>query len=127
MSIKISRKHGVNPSIEKCFWCNGDKGIVLLGKLPNDAKAPNEIIRNYDPCDDCKNQWNLGFTFLELIPTDGTIPEIVKGHSPTGRLWVLRNEAVEEMFPSLDMSKGVSYISKEDAITIGLYDAGENQ
>ena len=38
-SIKISQKHGVNPTIPICFWCGKEKNeIALLGKLPGDAE-----------------------------------------------------------------------------------------
>ena len=55
-SITISKKHGVNPSINTCFWCGGDKNIILFGKLPNDAEAPRNVCMDYQPCDKCKSQ-----------------------------------------------------------------------
>ena len=34
-SIKISPKHGVNPTIPRCFFCGKEKNMVaLLGRIP---------------------------------------------------------------------------------------------
>ena len=39
--IRLSEKHGVNPSIGVCFYCNQDNGeVVLPGRLPDDREAP---------------------------------------------------------------------------------------
>ena len=33
-SIRLSKEHGVNPTIPICFWCEKDKNeIAMLGKL----------------------------------------------------------------------------------------------
>lgn len=50
--IRISEKHGVNPSITICPICGKETGIVLLGKLKGDEKAPRYI--QGDVCDECK-------------------------------------------------------------------------
>ncbi len=48
--IKVSPKHGVNPTIPICFWCGEEKGeIALLGKLPGDAEAPRNMVLDYEP------------------------------------------------------------------------------
>ena len=41
-SIKVSPKHGLNPTIPQCFWCGKDKSeIALLGKMDKeDSPAP---------------------------------------------------------------------------------------
>ena len=52
--IYMSEAHGVNPSMEVCFWCGKNKGVVLFGKLKGDKKAPRECAFNYEPCDKCK-------------------------------------------------------------------------
>jgi hypothetical protein len=125
MSIKISYKHGANPSIEKCFWCGGDKGIVLLGRLPNDKEAPKESILNYVPCDTCKEKLDSGFTIIEVESTKESTksaPEIIKGFIPTGNLWVIATESAKELFPGYDTTVGGGYITKQNAENKGLYD-----
>lgn len=66
MSIRLSEKHGVNPSIEICFFCNEAKGIVLFGKLKNDIEAPREVLINYEPCNKCKEKFKEGVTVVEV-------------------------------------------------------------
>lgn len=53
--IRLSEKHGVNPSIIKCPLCNGDVGIALMGKLKGDVEAPRECLTG-DICDNCKKR-----------------------------------------------------------------------
>ena len=65
-SIKLSEKHGVNPSLTVCFWCGEHTGIALLVRLPGDKEAPKEIIADYEPCDKCKEQWNKGIPIIEV-------------------------------------------------------------
>ena len=31
--IKLSPKHGVNPSMDLCFWCGQPKGLILCGRM----------------------------------------------------------------------------------------------
>lgn len=49
--IKLSEKHGLNPSITLCPVCGKETGIAMLGKLKNDLEAPKYILS--DICDDC--------------------------------------------------------------------------
>lgn len=49
--IRVSEKHGVNPSITICPICGKETGIALLGKLKGDEEAPMRMLS--DPCDDC--------------------------------------------------------------------------
>lgn len=51
-NIRLSEKHGVNPSITVCPICGKETGIALLGKLKGDKEAPRKIIG--DICDKCK-------------------------------------------------------------------------
>ena len=66
MSIILSEKHGVNPSMEICFFCKEAKGIVLFGKLKKDVEAPREVLINYEPCDKCKEKFKEGVTVVEV-------------------------------------------------------------
>ena len=31
--IKLSPKHGLNPSMDLCFWCGEPKGVILCGHM----------------------------------------------------------------------------------------------
>ena len=53
MSIPISPKHGVNPSLGLCFYCTKPKEVILFGRMKEDAEAPRQVVSNMDPCDKC--------------------------------------------------------------------------
>lgn len=70
-SIRLSEKHGVNPSICKCFFCGESKGIALLGQIGDrrkgeDIEAPREIVMDYEPCDECQSKMKDGVTLIEV-------------------------------------------------------------
>ena len=51
-SIKLSPKHGVNPSVLYCICCGKDYGVAMLGKLKGDKEAPRDIYHGL--CNDCQ-------------------------------------------------------------------------
>ena len=58
MGIRLSDKHGVNPTMGVCMWCGEPTGeIALLGKLKGDVEAPRYSTLSYEPCDKCKEIW----------------------------------------------------------------------
>lgn len=64
--IRVSEKHGVNPTVVLCFWCGQERGdIALLGRLPNDAEAPRRAVIDHEPCDACKERMDKGITIFE--------------------------------------------------------------
>lgn len=100
-SIKLSPKHGVNPTIPVCFFCGEEKNeIALLGHIGDgrkheDFEAPMHMVLDYEPCDKCKEQWSKGVAIIEVTQTpfsDGR-PPIQKDLYPTGRHVVIKPEA----------------------------------
>ena len=100
-SIKLSPKHGVNPTIPVCFFCGEEKNeIALLGRIGDgrkheDFEAPMRMVLDYEPCDKCKEQWSKGVAIIEVTQTplsDGR-PPIQKDLYPTGRHVVIKPEA----------------------------------
>jgi len=101
--IEISKKYGANPSIQKCFWCGEDKGVVLFGRIRNknnkDAEAPKHVITDYELCDKCKEYVGDNLMVIEVtdIPNETTnVP--VKGdganeYYPTGRWLCLKGKS----------------------------------
>lgn len=76
-SIPISPKHGLNPAMDVCCWCGQPKGVALMGRLKNDAEAPQKIVTSYDPCDTCKKKWSNCVIVFEVThnkPNDGRPP-----------------------------------------------------
>lgn len=108
MTIRLSPKHGVNPSLGICFWCGGDDGtVVLLGKIIStgytDPKAPHRAVYSYEPCDTCKEQMARGVTIVEVTMTEPIppIPPIQTNPQtlyPTGRWSVITEGAVKRWF-----------------------------
>lgn len=108
-SIKLSPKHGVNPTIPVCFWCGREKNEVALlgylkGKGGEDIEAPMHMVIDFEPCDDCRRNMEQGFTLMEATskPNANSSMEIQRGVYPTGRYAVLRKEAAERSFTNLN-------------------------
>jgi hypothetical protein len=94
MSIRVSEKHGVNPSVGQCFWCGEDDGtVVLLGRLPGDAEAPRRVCTSYEPCAKCQEQMTAGITVYEVSdrPAHDGQREMQRDVYPTGR-WLVVTE-----------------------------------
>jgi hypothetical protein len=70
MSIKLSKKHGVNPSLMNCYFCGEAKGVALLGKLPKDQEAPHQAVYDYEPCDKCKSYMEQGIILISVKDYD---------------------------------------------------------
>ena len=92
-SIKLSPKHGVNPSVMHCFICGKETGVALLGKLKDDAEAPHDISNPNEICDDCKKQIEAGNKFFLEVKdnTDHNNPE------RTGRMVCVKGEALPKV------------------------------
>jgi hypothetical protein len=67
--IRISEKHGVNPSITICPICGKETGIALLGKLKGDKEAPMRMLS--DPCDDCVSKLGDDKIYILAINDQG--------------------------------------------------------
>lgn len=99
-SIRLSEKHGLNPTIGVCFWCGKETGeLALLGYLgKGDPEAPRHTVLNYDPCPACAEKWKQGVAFIEVTDAPETNrPEIQDGYYPTGHYVVLKKEAAERL------------------------------
>ena len=106
--IKISPKYGVNPTIPVCFFCGEQKNeIALMGKMKGDIEAPKNMVLDYEPCEHCKEQWDMGVPLIECV-TSSFIDDDRPGISvdpatnellyPTGRHCVVKIEAARRMF-----------------------------
>lgn len=104
-SIKLSPKHGVNPSIPTCFWCGETKNeIVLFGRLKGDREAGMHCgVLDYNPCDKCQAGMDSGITLIECTtnPTIQNQREIQEGYYPTGAYAVITEDAVKRIFNNM--------------------------
>ena len=99
--IKLSDKHGVNPSMSICIFCGEPKGVALLGKLKGDVEAPREVVTDYEPCDKCKEKFNSGVPIIEVttVPQSKNQPPLTKDENgnpvyPTGSYLVVNQNAL---------------------------------
>ena len=122
--IKLSPKHGVNPTIPLCFWCGQEKNAIALmghigdGRKGEDIEAPRNMVLDYNPCDKCVERMNLGVTRVEVvdIPPQENMPEFVEGHYPTGRWGVIKPDAVKRIF-DLDLENGKKLLVSEETFS----------
>lgn len=64
MSLKLSPKYGVNPSITHCFVCGKEVGLALLGRLKGDKEAPKDITDSSILCPECEALVKAGNHFI---------------------------------------------------------------
>ena len=100
-SIKISPKHGLNPTIPVCFWCGKQKNeIALMGHMTDDIEAPKNMVLDYVPCEECQSHMAMGVAVLEASDhpnTEGQSP-MQKGVYPTSRFVVVTTECADRVF-----------------------------
>lgn len=98
--IKLSPKHGLNPSQVICVFCGETKELAIMGKLKGDAKAPTKVIVDYEPCPECKKKMDQGVTLMEVTQTEPADhrPPIREGLWLTGRWCVMAHDAAKDIF-----------------------------
>lgn len=121
MSIKISPKHGLNPTCLVCPICGKDTSLALLGRLKDDSKAPRQM-RDREPCEACQADIEgykaQGFVFF-------VISDEYEKHQDEATPWqffislsVVKREAAEEMLK--DTASGACFVSRTTGTAIGL-------
>lgn len=109
MELRISKKYGVNPSVETCTICGKDMGVVLFGASYKDAngktaEAPRQVCTG-SICEDCKRVIdNGGIFFIEV--RDGE-----SGNNPcrTGRVIAVKEDAVKRILKNYNK---VNYVEQ---------------
>ena len=99
--IKISPKHGLNPTIPVCFWCGKQKNeIALMGHMKDDIEAPKNMVLDYVPCEECQSHMAMGVAVLEASdhPNTEGQPPMQKGVYPTSRFVVVTTECADRVF-----------------------------
>jgi len=121
-SIRLSEKHGLNPTLGVCFFCGEETGeIALLGRLKGDKEAPRRAVLNYDPCKKCQEKWANGVALVAVVteqPEDNRPPisKASKEHPdlyPTGNYAVIKAEAAEKAF---NIEKGTKITLIEQSV-----------
>lgn len=99
--IKISPKHGLNPTIPVCFWCGKPKNeIALMGHMKGDIEAPKNMVLDYVPCEECQSYMAMGVAILEASdhPNTEGQPPMQKGVYPTSRFVVVTTDCANRVF-----------------------------
>ncbi len=118
--IKLSPKHGVNPAIPLCFYCNEAKNeVILAGRLPGDEEAPRASVWDTVPCDKCKGYMAKGVILISV--KDGS-----EGDNPyrTGGWVVVKDEfitrAIDPVAGAVILKRRASFVPDEVWDRIGL-------
>lgn len=116
--IRLSKKHGVNPAIPLCYFCNKPKNeVILAGLMKGDIEAPRNAVWDTVPCDECKGYMKMGIILISV--KDGE-----SGDNPyrTGGWCVVKEEAVRAIFgeDSKALKTRVAFIGDSDWDIIGL-------
>lgn len=124
--IRISEKHGVNPSVGVCFFCGEEDGTVILaGRLTGDAEAPRRAVWSHDPCPKCKEHMKAGIVLISVDPARS--PDHANPWR-TGGWCVVKEEAFRRLFsgPPVETSLKLRFAFVEDAVwdRVGLPRAG---
>lgn len=94
--VTLSKKYGVNPSVETCTICGKEMGVVLFGTSYKEngkiAEAPDKVCLG-SICDDCKKVIKDGGIFFIEV-RDGE-----SGNNPyrTGRIIAVKESAIKNI------------------------------
>lgn len=66
MSIRLHHEHGLNPSINVCFYCNKEKNEILLLGAAYRGEAPHKGVWDKMPCDGCQDLMKKGVIFISV-------------------------------------------------------------
>ena len=95
-SIRLSEKHGVNPSMDTCFYCGEVTGIALMGKIStkdnHDVEAPRYVCSSVTPCDKCKEKYKDYVLMVEAKSSDPKNPQ------PSGRWFALKKKVLNPAY-----------------------------
>lgn len=95
--IIFSPKHGLNPTMFKCYACGGETNVMALcGKInENDDEIPKYSIHPNVFCDKCKDVMKQGGSIIvEVTEEDREHPDKYR----TGRMVGIKKEAAEHIF-----------------------------
>jgi hypothetical protein len=138
MGLRVSPKHGLNPSIETCFLCGQPKGVALFGVVHPSTKeafkkagnpfsetgeAPREVCLDMEPCSKCQEHMSKGIIMISVREPRNKEEE--KNPYRTGGWVVVKEEAVKRFITPLSvlktiLKKRVAFVPDEAWDMIGL-------
>lgn len=110
MSIRLSEKHGINPSLDCCIICGEAKGVAILGRIKDDKEAPHKMVTSLEPCDACKEKYLKNGVMLVrdkthalMVIKEEAFKRIFKDHKiPAQRIAVLEGALFDHIMGSQD-------------------------
>ena len=102
MSLRLSKEHGLNPSLLVCPICGKNVGIALLG-ANGGKKAPYQMT-SIELCNDCKQKVKEGNTFIL------SAKQTLEGIKPTGAYMLVPNDCLNVSIPS----KGICFMEESE-------------
>lgn len=131
MSLRLSEQHGVNPSVEQCFVCMKDVGVVMFGKMKGDVEAPRRVCLGPDsePCDECKKLMEMG---IILISVDESKTDDEQNPWRSGGWVVVKEDVIKrlelsEAHEEQILNKRYAFLTDETWDMIGLPRGGDEQ
>ena len=117
--MRLSSKHGLNPSIPLCHYCKKPKNEIILTGYEGevwakrnghpDGQMPMYVFLKGDiqPCDECKK---IGIAVVE-VKSDAD-------RELTGRRWLMKKEAIKKILADDSMlssvfQKRIMFISEQ--------------
>lgn len=66
MSLRLSREHGVNSSVARCFYCGEGSEVILFGaSYPGGGAAPHDLgVWDMNPCNKCEEHMKKGIILI---------------------------------------------------------------
>lgn len=104
-SLRLHPKHGVNPSVMLCYYCQEPSGVALLGASggkirealgmdPEDGLAPREATYDFVPCTKCQEYMQQG---IIMISVDESKTTDKKNPYRSGGWVVVKDSAIIEI------------------------------
>lgn len=123
--IPLSEKHGVNPSVDRCFICGKDYAVVLFGKMKGDVKAPMSVCTG-GLCEECAKVKEAGAIFL--IEIDEAKTTDMESPWRTGRIVGVTERTLRQMintseFADTIIEKGLAFLPIEVFESLGFPNA----
>ena len=118
-SLRLSAKHGLNPTLPVCFYCGQETGEVALLGASYHGEAPKNLILNKVPCGKCQDYMKVGIVLVCCRKGTESDPQ------PTGAYAVIKEDAAAKLFlhaPQLEqvMNRRLCFIDDEAWKLLGL-------
>ena len=87
-------------------------GHIGDGRKHEDFEAPKHMVIDFEPCEECKKNMELGFTIMEATDTPNSVSkiEMQSGVYPTGRFVVLKTDVAHRIFKGLSINTNKAFL-----------------